>query len=86
MNNVLKLISDKIASLKAENENLGNRLVTQESMALEESNQNAASINDDLIQLEAHLRNAREGWKINILLNYLICFFYETFYNSLSAK
>ncbi|KAM7534030.1 hypothetical protein Aperf_G00000117521 [Anoplocephala perfoliata] len=63
VNKMLKLVSDKMAGLIAENENLSHQLVTRQSMILEESSQNAASINENLIQLEAHLRSAREDNK-----------------------
>ncbi|EUB55141.1 hypothetical protein EGR_10001 [Echinococcus granulosus] len=56
------LLTNRIASVEAENTRLGDQIATQEAHLVEQRAQ-TASLNDNLLQLEAHLRNAREDNK-----------------------
>lgn len=49
--------------MEAENARLSSQLVSQEAHLAESRNQ-TTSLNDNLIQLECHLRRAREGTSI----------------------
>nr|CDS25885.1 hypothetical protein HmN_000131700 [Hymenolepis microstoma] len=59
----LQLISEKMANLLRENENLKNHLATQQLKILEECSKNAAHVNANFNQLGAKLQSAREDNK-----------------------
>lgn len=54
------LLASRIAAVEAENARLGDQIATQEAH-LEEQRIQTESLNDNLLQLEAHLRSAKES-------------------------